>query len=160
MTLWTKSFIKPWSLNHGLMALIKRMKRYPMVLIGAINTETCGSGLFPRRRRWRWVSTVAPWPSAVAHQSGGWRALWSMASSGSKLKSKHWMRGSHQGVLRAATIIGRWRTTARLQLLSSAMAGGGSKGWNGPSLHQMGVAQRRQAHRAITVAQNTVEWQP
>jgi hypothetical protein len=64
-------FIKQWLLNHVSTSLIKRMKRYPMVLIGAVNTEMSGGGLFPRRR-WRcWFSTAVPWSSAVARWSGG-----------------------------------------------------------------------------------------
>jgi hypothetical protein len=101
---------------------------------------------------------AVPWPSVVACQSGGWRVLQSTASSGSELKSKRRSRGSHHGVFRAVATTGRWRAMARLRLLSLAMAGGSSKGQNGPSLHQTGAAQHRQAHRAVTVAKNTVEW--
>jgi hypothetical protein len=84
--------------------------------------------------------------------------LRSTASSGSELKSKRRSRVSHQGVFQAAAITRRWCAMARLQLLSLAMAGGSSKGRNQPGLHPTGAAQCRQAHRAITVAQNTVEW--
>jgi hypothetical protein len=151
-------FIKPWSLNRVPMALIRTMKRYPMVLIGVVNPEMSGGGLFPGRRRWCWVSTATPWASVVARQSAGWRALRSMTSSGSELKSKRRSRGSHQGVFWAAAITERWCMMARLQLLSSVMVGGSSKGWNRSGLHETGVAQCRQARRAVTMAQNTVEW--
>jgi hypothetical protein len=40
-------FIKSWSLNRGPTTLIKRMKRYPMVLISAVNMDMSGGGLFP-----------------------------------------------------------------------------------------------------------------
>jgi hypothetical protein len=80
------------------------------------------------------------------------------ATRGSELKSKRRSRGSHQGVFWAAAITERWCMMARLQLLSSVMAGGSSKGWNRSGLHETGVAQRRQARRAVTMAQNTVEW--
>jgi hypothetical protein len=63
-----------------------------------------------------------------------------------------------KGVFRVVAVTERWHATARIQLLSSAMAGGSSKGWNQLGLHQTGGAQRRQAHRAVTMAQNTVEW--
>jgi hypothetical protein len=56
-------------------------------------------------------------------------------------------------------VTGRWRAAARTQLFLSAMVGGRSKGPFELGLHQMGAAQRRQAHRAVTVAQNTVERQ-
>jgi hypothetical protein len=151
-------FIKLWPLNHVLTTLIKRTKRCPIVLIGVVNTEMSSRGLFPRRRQGRWVSMATPWPSVVACQSGGWHALRSTVSSGSQLKSKRRSRDSCQGVFAAAAINGRWHVTARLQLLSSAMVGGSSKGWNGLGLHQTSAAQHRQAHQVVTVAQNTVEW--
>jgi hypothetical protein len=150
--------IKPLLLNSVPMALIKRTKRYPMVLVGAVNTKMSSGGLF-HRRRWRcWVSTAVPWPSVVARQSGGWGELQSTTSSGSELKSKRRSRGSHKVVFRATAITGRWCATVRLQLLSSIMVGGSSKGQNRPGLHQTGPAQCRQARRAVTVAQHTVEW--
>jgi hypothetical protein len=128
-----------------------------MDLIGDVNTKMNGAGLFPRRRRRCRVSMVAPWPSTVAHRSGGWHALRPTAPSGSELKSKWRMRGSHQGVFHAAAVTRRWRAMARIKPLSLAMAGGSSKGQNKLGLCQMGEAQRRQAHRAVAMAQNTIE---
>jgi hypothetical protein len=128
-----------------------------MDLIGTVNRKMNGAGLFPRRWRRRWVSTMAPWPSAVAHRSGGWHALRPTAPSGSELKSKLRSRGSHQGVFQAAAVTGRWHAMARIQPLSSAMAGGSSKGRNQLGHHQTGAAQRQQARRAVIVTQNTVE---
>jgi hypothetical protein len=130
-----------------------------MDLIRAVNTKMNGAGLFPQSWRQHWVSMVTPWLSAVAHQSGGWHALWPMAPSGSELKSKRRSRGSHQGVFRAATVTERWREMTRIQPLSSTMVGGSSKGRNQPGLHQTGAAQCQEARRAVTVAQNTVERQ-
>jgi hypothetical protein len=100
---------------------------------------------------------AAPWPSVVAHRSGGWPVLRPKASSSSELKSMRGSRGSHQGVFRAAVVTKRWRAVARIQLLSSAMARRTSKGRNQSGLRQMGAAQHRQAQRAVVVAQNTTK---
>jgi hypothetical protein len=74
----------------------------------------------------------------VACQSGGRRVLRLTSPSGSELKSKRRSRGSHQGVFRAVAVTERWRVTARIQPLSSALAGGSSKGWNQSGLRQTG----------------------
>jgi hypothetical protein len=87
------------------------------VLISTVNTELCGGGLFSRRRRRRWASTAAPWPSAVVHRSGGWHALQSTTSSGSELKSKWRSRGPHQGVFHNMLWRRRSCTTARWKLV-------------------------------------------
>jgi hypothetical protein len=78
-------------------------------------------------------------------------------SSGSELKSRRGSRGPHQQVFRPTAVIERWRVAARTQLLLSAMAGGSSKGLFQLGLCQRSEAQRWQARRAVTVAQNTVK---
>jgi hypothetical protein len=89
-------------------------------LITIVGDAMDGSGFTELAMAGRQGYTAAPWSSAVAHQSGGWRALWSMAFDASRLKSKRGSRGSHQGVLCAATVTGRWHTMARLRLRYSA----------------------------------------
>jgi hypothetical protein len=66
--------------------------------------------------------------------------------------------GISPGKVSAVGVSERWCVMARLQLWSSMMAGGSSKGWNQLGLHQTGVAWRRQARREVAMAQNTVEW--
>jgi hypothetical protein len=100
----------------------------------------------------------APWSSSRVRRSASQLELWWLVFSKDCSYRIIAAWGSHLERSQPVGVSERRCVMARLQLWSSMMAGGSSKGWNQLGLHQIGAARCRQAHREVAMAQNTVEW--